>query len=97
MDDFLVTSLGEQCVAYFGNEYADAIWIITDDRQLTAKVFVSLKEDTAEHRAAVAETFPDLRRLFIDELSLEFVFEQHAEQAATSERLVPGVRALQLA
>lgn len=97
MDEVMVRSLGESCIGYFGAHGASQVRLLVDERRLTARVLITLKDDRPEVRDVVAAIFPEIRRMFIDDLSLEFGFEQGVPREAEPEASMPGMRSLEFA
>lgn len=79
--DFRVTidSLGNAALGFLGADAVEAVRVRWDEYLGTAQVGIVLRNDNWDTRIAVLERTDDLRGMFLDELVLDFVFEDRGE------------------
>lgn len=76
MDDFeaLIHSLGEHSVDYIGKDRLRQLVVFGDALSETARIEICLTENTWSEQTRVIERMLELRAMFLDELSLDYLF-----------------------
>lgn len=80
MDEFeaLVHSLGENTVDYLGKDRLRHLAITADPVTGTAHVEICLQDDSWASRERAIETMVDIRRLFLDDIAIEYAFSDES-------------------
>lgn len=83
VDEFsaLTQSIGEHAVSAIGSEHLRELSVVLSGTDMTARIVVSLRENTqAEQDYALEELF-NVQELFFDEVSMTFGFGTETELA----------------
>lgn len=76
MDEFeaLVHSLGEHALDYLRRENLKSLAISADAISMSAHIEVCLEDNSHKSQLLAIEKLVELRRMFLDELSIDYVF-----------------------
>lgn len=77
-----MNSLGEHAVSYIGGNALRALTVTGDPQSMSARVEICLIENTWAEQTRVIDKMIDLRTMFLNELSIDYVFVDEDQSTA---------------
>lgn len=76
MDEFeaLVHSVGENSVDYIGKDALKLLTVTGDPQSMAARVEICLEDNSWAEQTRVIDRMIEIRTMFLDELSIDYVF-----------------------
>lgn len=88
MNDFeaIIASLGEHSVDYLGRDSLSQLVVRCDSIGESARIEIWLTRNTWDEQSRAVSRMPEIRRMFLDEISIDYVFmseDAETEDAAS--------------